>query len=101
MTGRSGDPAVAGSAFNPNLTITFAESGGITAADLGLFAVTPNVQLMLASGVGAGGAQANPVLGDNGNLPGAADLMGVRANKTGMFALEDVNLFNILCIPRG
>jgi uncharacterized protein len=99
VTGRAGDPAVAGSAFNPNLTITFTEATGVTAADLGLFGVTPNVQ-QYSLGVGAGGAQANPVVGVNGGLPGAADLIGVRLNKTGIFALEDVNLFNILCIPR-
>lgn len=99
LTGRAGDPAVAGSAFNPDLTISFSEAGGSTAADLGLNGVTPNVQ-QYSLGTGVGGAQANPVPGDNGNLPLAGDLIGVRLNKTGIFALEDVNLFNILCIPR-
>lgn len=32
--------------------------------------------------------------------PDAAALEGVRANKTGLYALEEVDLFNILCIPR-
>jgi phage tail sheath protein FI len=33
-------------------------------------------------------------------LPGANQLIGIPANKTGLYALEDVDLFNILCIPR-
>ena len=35
---------------------------------------------------------------DTGALTGPT-VIGIRANKTGMFALEDVNLFNILCLP--
>jgi uncharacterized protein len=41
-----------------------------------------------------------PAGGGDGVLPGAGELQGLRANKTGIFALEDVDLFNILCIPR-
>jgi len=103
LTGRAGDPAVPGSAFDPSSTITFTEAGGTIAADLGLFGVTPNVQQYSLGGA-AGGFQVNPTVGTNGTLP--ADLpdgtaiIGVRANKTGLFALEDVDIFNILCIPR-
>jgi phage tail sheath protein FI len=103
LTGRAGDPTTPGSAFNPSITITFTEAGGTIAADLGLFGVTPNVQ-QYSLGAAAAGFQANPVLGDDGTLPAdlpdANDIIGVRANKTGMFALEDVDIFNILCIPR-
>jgi phage tail sheath protein FI len=103
LTGRNGDPATPGSPFNPEITITFTEAGGSTAADLGLFAVappvTPNVQ-QYSVGLGLAGAQTNRVQGANGNRPLANDLIGVRANKTGLFALEDVDLFNILCLPR-
>jgi len=99
LTGRAGDPNTPGSAFNPSITITFTEAGGTTADDLGLLGVTPNVQQYSLGGSTAG-FQANPVVGSNGNRPVANDIIGVRANKTGLFALEDVDIFNILCIPR-
>jgi phage tail sheath protein FI len=97
LTGRVG--ATPGSAFDPDTTIAFTENGGNTAAVLGLLGVTPNVQQYSLGGTVAG-FQANPVVGDNGDLPVANDIIGVRANKTGLFALENVDLFNILCIPR-
>ncbi len=99
LTGRAGDPAVTGSAFDPGLAVTFTEAGGNTAADLGLLGVTTNVQQYSLGGP-AGGFQVNPVQGLDGNLPAAADILGVRTSKTGLFALEDVDIFNILCIPR-
>jgi Bacteriophage tail sheath protein len=101
LTGRAGDPTTPGSAFDPSITITFTEAGGNTAADLGLFGagVLVNVQQYSLGGAAAG-FQANPIAGSNGNLPVANDIIGVRANKTGLFALEDVDIFNILCIPR-
>ncbi|MGH8245180.1 MAG: phage tail sheath family protein [Gammaproteobacteria bacterium] len=99
LTGRTG--AAPGSAFDPGVTIAFTEAGGNTAADLGLFGagVLVNVQQYSLGGTAAG-FQANPVAGNNGNRPVANDIIGVRANKTGLFALEDVDIFNILCIPR-
>jgi hypothetical protein len=101
LTGRVG--ATPGAAFDPNTTIAFEENGGNTAAALGLLGVTPNVQQYSLGGTVAG-FQTNPVVGTNGNLPAdlpdANDLIGVRADKTGLFALEEVDIFNILCIPR-
>jgi phage tail sheath protein FI len=44
-------------------------------------------------------AQSDPVPGADGTPPGPIDLQGSRADKTGIFALEDVDLFNILMIP--
>jgi phage tail sheath protein FI len=39
--------------------------------------------------------------GDDGTMPvGAVPLTGTLAAKTGIFALEDVDLVNILCVPR-
>jgi phage tail sheath protein FI len=96
LTGRVGDTRI---------TMNFTESGGTTAAALGLFGagVQVNVQQYSLGGPTAG-FQINPTLGSNGNLPtdlpNANDIMGVRVNKTGMFALENVDIFNILCIPR-
>jgi uncharacterized protein len=38
--------------------------------------------------------------GQDPALPTATEIIGLRATKTGIYALEDVDLFNILCIPR-
>jgi hypothetical protein len=37
--------------------------------------------------------------GQDGIAPGVIHYRGARATKTGLYALEDVDLFNILCIP--
>jgi phage tail sheath protein FI len=39
--------------------------------------------------------------GGDGDVPGATDLIGEPVNKTGIFALDDIQpfIFNILCIP--
>ena len=53
-----------------------------------------------ALGVGAASqGQAAPVPGDDGAPPTANRIRGSRAAKSGLFALEDVDLFNILCLP--
>jgi phage tail sheath protein FI len=45
-------------------------------------------------------AQSGPALGADGvQLPRSADLIGSPAASTGIFALDKVDLFNILCIP--
>ncbi|WP_380874683.1 hypothetical protein ACFB49_00610 [Sphingomonas sp. DBB INV C78] len=44
-------------------------------------------------------AQSGAVPGDDGDPPSAVELAGSRAAKTGLFALEDVDLFNILMLP--
>ncbi len=44
-------------------------------------------------------AQAAGGGGNDGAVPGIVELQGSRAQKTGIFALEDVDLFNILNIP--
>lgn len=101
LSGRAGDPTVPGSAFNPASTLTFSESGGgTTAANFGLLGGTSSVNVQQYSLGGAATAfQANPVQGTPGVAPTAAAIMGVRTGKTGLFALEDVDIFNILCIP--
>ena len=38
--------------------------------------------------------------GADGNPPTASELRGSRGAKTGLYALEDVDIFNILCSPR-
>ncbi|HEU0016374.1 MAG TPA: phage tail sheath subtilisin-like domain-containing protein [Longimicrobium sp.] len=37
--------------------------------------------------------------GSDGSAPGATEYQGKEADKTGMYALLDVDLFNLLCIP--
>lgn len=46
------------------------------------------------------GASDPPEEGSDGLAPDGAALIGAQNNKTGLYALEDVDLFNILCIPR-
>lgn len=38
--------------------------------------------------------------GADGLKPGADEIVGKKSQKTGLYALEDVDLFNILCIPQ-
>lgn len=67
--------------------------------------VSSNVQQYSLGATPAGtvGAQvtvANDV-GADGDLPTATELRGIRdPDKSGLYALEDVDIFNILCIPR-
>ena len=45
-------------------------------------------------------AQASPVAGNDGTkLPTTADLIGKESDFTGIYALDKVDLFNLLCIP--
>lgn len=78
-----------GNGFNADATVTFAESGaGTTAADLSLDAANVGPQLVELEN------------GADGNLPAVGTLLrGQRSAKTGLYALEDADLFNILCIP--
>jgi phage tail sheath protein FI len=70
-------------------------------------AARTNVQQYRLGDTTAAGAQALPIVNGNptavpgvdGTLPDANALLGDQADKTGLFALEDVDLFNILCIP--
>ncbi len=72
-----------GPTFDSTSTLTF--SGGISGT-LGLTA-TPNAQQISLGG------------GADAPAPTSAVLRGSRAAKTGLYALEDVDLFNILCVP--
>lgn len=73
--------------FNPRTTLTFGGAGA-TAARLAGGTVSANFQQLPLGG------------GTDGTLPVPATVIqGSRAAKTGLYALEDVDLFNILCIP--
>ncbi|MEO8845424.1 MAG: phage tail sheath C-terminal domain-containing protein [Kofleriaceae bacterium] len=93
------DPRTAG--YNPNDLITIAAVGADTTTLLafGLDAAFVNVQeytLGLGTSVGA---QVAGTAGDNGAIPDATALLGIPSAKTGMYALENADLFNILCLP--
>lgn len=77
-----------GSGFDPAVTLTFAGAAAATLRLTGAEGAATNVQQHSLTG------------GNDGNPPNAAALRGVEANKTGLYALEDVSIFNILCIPR-
>lgn len=84
-----------GQGFNADATVTF--PAGATADSLqlstGQGATVGPQQVRLGSGA------AGTIVGaDSGALTDGA-LRGTRALKTGLFALEDVSLFNILCLP--
>jgi uncharacterized protein len=72
------------SGFLHTSLLTFA---GAIAPALGLN-VAPNWQLYKLAG------------GTDSAAIGGTNLLGNRATKSGMYALEDVDLFNILCIPQ-
>ena len=97
---------IVGGASAPGGQFTFATTTGSTlAASLKLrTGDSPSVnvaQYQLGAPL-AGAAQAGPVGGEDGFPPGATDLIGTNAvdPPTGMYALDKVDLFNILCIPR-
>lgn len=75
-----------GADFSGAETLTIGGAAGVLTA-LGLNTATVNAQQMRLSG------------GKDGIALSATELIGVEADKTGLYALEDVDLFNILCLP--
>jgi uncharacterized protein len=82
------------------LRMSIANNGpNVAATSLGLAGGAENVT-QYALGVGPTiQAQTGAVPGDDGTPPAPNQLKGSRAAKTGIFALEGVDLFNILCLP--
>lgn len=88
---------------SPGAILTFSNQTGTLADLLGLTGTaSPNSQeYQLGVGAIAGSRQlAGGVAGANGTIPDATAIIGSLNNKTGIYALEDVDLFNIMCIPR-
>jgi phage tail sheath protein FI len=83
-----------------NLTGTLGDTLRLTAG--GAPPASPNSQeYQLGTGAVAGSRQlAGGIVGTNGTVPNAAAIIGSLNSKTGIHALEDVDLFNIMCIPR-
>jgi phage tail sheath protein FI len=88
----------------PGTLVTFADGGSTLASALLLLAADGAVSNAQAYRVGTGAvastAQVDGHAGADGSEPDATALIGNQVGKTGMYALEDVDLFNILCIPR-
>ncbi|HEY3268729.1 MAG TPA: phage tail sheath subtilisin-like domain-containing protein [Armatimonadota bacterium] len=86
----------------PDADIAFADAGGTLAADLGLTggAVRTNVQ-RYSLGTGADRHAQTGAVGGVDGVPPTTPLgvTGSQSAKSGMYALEDVDLFNLLCIP--
>ncbi len=91
-------------AANARITFAVAPLDNTTLGELKLAEsdVVANVQ---SYSLGAGNAISNTAqgpgtIGANGDPPNGLALIGDSGAKTGMHALENVDLFNILCIPR-
>ena len=99
-----------GGNFNPDSMLTFTPTASTLATDLNLDAVAVNPAVVNVAqytlGTAATGAADSAVSGVTGVGKGTDDenitdvqIRGVEASKTGFYALDDVDLFNILCIP--
>jgi phage tail sheath protein FI len=80
--------------------LEFTESGGTVAEAIGL--ITGAVANASAYQLGVGAttqAQSGAQPGSDGTPPSAVQIAGSRAAKSGLYALEDTDLFNILTIP--
>lgn len=88
----------------PGARVTFTANAtdATSAGELKLTTATANVQaykLGVTAAI-ASTAQLAGAAGSDGSLPDATALIGDPTAKSGLFALADVDLFNILCIPR-
>ncbi|VVB95218.1 Phage tail sheath protein subtilisin-like domain protein [uncultured archaeon] len=83
-------------------TATPLDSATVSELKLGTGQATANIQEYKLGSTAAilNTAQGAGVKGSNGVPPVGNALIGNLADKTGLYALEDVDLFNILCIPR-
>jgi len=87
---------------DPNLVFEFANSGADTSAtSLGLTPAGAKNVAHYAPGIGITirAQTAVPPPGNNGTPPSAVELTGKELLKTGMYALEKVDLFNLLLMP--
>ena len=98
LLGRTGDNHA------PESIVTFDDSAGNLAATLELRSADNAIENVQQYWVGSPNATAvgfrgAVVEGEDDTGATAAALRGDRGAKTGLFALEDVDIFNILCIP--
>jgi len=91
---------------NPDAVISFADpsaSSGLSASTtllgLGSSASSNVAHYALGTGNSSWGSQTSSTKGVFGGLPASSDLIGDPAAFTGIYALQKVDLFNLLCIP--
>jgi Bacteriophage tail sheath protein len=87
--------------IDPNLSFEFANSGAdTTAAAINLNGAQRNfARYAPGSGVTALAQKVTGPPGNNGTAPGPNDLTGSLLAKTGIYVLENVDLFNLLVMP--
>jgi phage tail sheath protein FI len=89
---------------SPATQIQFADTTeNMTASALQLTTATDakaNLQEYRLGATSQTAARLRGEVGTSGIPPNASALIGVELSKTGIYALEDVDLFNLLCIPR-
>ena len=90
---------------NAPVAVTFAvaiaDATTVNELFLNAGAAQANVQAYQLGGpLAPGTAQGAIQVGNDGVPPSGVDLIGDQLLKTGLFALERVDLFNILCLPR-
>lgn len=90
---------------DPSAVISFANTGASTAADILLLTPgrvsTVNLQeYTLGGGAVSDTAQKSGARGENGDPPDEAAIIGDSDSKEGIYALKEVDIFNLLCIPR-
>ncbi|WP_129793271.1 phage tail sheath C-terminal domain-containing protein [Sphingosinicella sp. CPCC 101087] len=90
--------------YRPDIIVTFADNAGNLAERLALRAAddaTENVQQYALGSAAAlpAGFMRSAVAGTESDPLAAADLLGTTGSRTGVFALEEIDLFNILFIP--
>lgn len=84
---------------NPSATITLADNGADDIRIDGANAAINIQRYSLGTGVNRG-AQVDSVAGNDGTPPtSATQLIGSFGSKTGIYALEDADIFNLLSIP--
>jgi phage tail sheath protein FI len=88
-----------GRGYDPEARIAISDAAGTPATTLGLIN-RDNVQQYRVGSLKTLAAQVAGTPGNDGAPPTSAELRGAKLVKTGMYALEEVDLFNILCIPQ-
>jgi phage tail sheath protein FI len=91
----------------PDAVISFGDPSGASgltasAATLGLSGSTVSANAAhyaLGTGNNGWGSQTTSGKGADGGLPATTDIIGDQAAFTGIYALQKVDLFNLLCIP--
>jgi phage tail sheath protein FI len=92
-----------GAVFDSETVIELADSSGtpISGAALDATSAVANLQQYALGSTANVGAQGGGVVGTDGGPPDATALEGSRRpERSGMYALDEVDTFNILCLPR-